>query len=195
MVISCILRFSLISTRQQNTLSYLTTFVIIFSFFVITSTFHILVSAAPVDLRPRRNPLTIGLGLGNRPSSGRGGIGISVGGGVLLNLHRPYLHNRAMPSLAYEAATFEKTEVTSSIEKRSLTDDTLGENPMLRTPSRGKYRILPISPITIIPLDRYSLVGSEEMVHSIKKRQRLPLKNPGSGNQFNKDVPFGRRLS
>ncbi|KAF8926611.1 hypothetical protein BGZ47_002624, partial [Haplosporangium gracile] len=161
--------------------------------------------ALPITLEPRRNPLTIGLGLRG------GGLGLSLGGNgnSLFNFHhRPRdLHARTSiepPSFETEIETqaAEKNEaiVPSLLQKRSALSgppasgaeadsdngSTGGGGRPLGSPSKEQYHILPIAPSEA----RSFSGGSDEEEGGVvrrsgavenKKRQHVPGSPPGSG--------------
>ncbi|KAF9143361.1 hypothetical protein BG015_000453 [Linnemannia schmuckeri] len=172
--------------------------------------------ALPVTLKPRRNPLTIGLGLRG------GGLGLSLGGNgnSLFNFHqRPRnLRTRAsieQPSPSPETQAAEKNEaiVSSLLQKRSAfsgppasgaeADSDSGSTGggggrPLGSPRRGQYHILPIQPSEVRPMGGGSGEEEGEVVRRSvmlenRKRQHVPGNPPGSGSNFNKNDPFSRR--
>lgn len=198
------------STSRRHDFSFFTT-----STLFLLTTFSILLSllitpsfALPATLEPRRNPLTLGLGLGG----GRGGVGLSLGGNgnTLFNFHhrpRRNLHIRSTTEPeAEEVLAAEKNEaVVASFLKRSTLSgppasgaeadsDTANNNRPLGSPRQGQYHILPIDPSETTPME--SSPGEEggvvrRMVN--KKRQHVPGPRPGTGGDYNKNNPYGRR--
>ncbi|KAK3811485.1 MAG: hypothetical protein JOS17DRAFT_796118 [Linnemannia elongata] len=196
------------STSRRHTFSYFTTSTFFLTAFTILFSFLLAPSLAlPVTLEPRRNPLTLGLGLGG----GRGGVGLSLGGNgnTLFNFHhrpRRSLSTRSSTEPEIETQTAEKNEaIVASLQKRSslsgpppsgaeADSDAANKNRLLG-PHEGEYHIQPIAPKGARPLEDGSgeAGGVVRRMVEIKKRQRYPSHMPGSGSDYNKSNPYGRR--
>lgn len=196
------------STSRRHTFFLTTSTLLLAAFAFLLSLLLTPSFALPVTLEPRRNPLTLGLGLGG----GRGGVGLSLGGNgnSLFNFHhrpRRNLDTRASVEPETEAQAAEKNEaIVASLRKRSslsgpptsgaeADSDTTNNDRPLGTLRKGQYHILPIEPNETRPLESGS--GEEggvvrRMVEN-KKRQHLPRNPPGSGSNYNKGDPYGRR--
>ncbi|KAG0280734.1 hypothetical protein BGZ96_001454 [Linnemannia gamsii] len=188
------------SFRHHPTFSFMTALLFTFSLLLLSALITPSL-AFPVTLEPRRNPLTIGLGLRG------GGIGLNLGGNSLLNFHHRPRNLDKRASLEPGAKAAEKEEVVSSVlEKRSIltgpptsgaeaeSGDTAGGDRLLGDPGRGKYYIRP--PSESGPLNDDSESGSvleKRRLVENRKRQYTPGKSPRSGGNYKNGDPFSRR--
>ena len=189
------------TSPHKVSLHLLTTFTLMLLLFCATVPFTITPAAALPVLEPRRNPLTLGLSLGGGKKGGNS-VGVSLGGGPLLNLHHPFLHGRTVdqpPEAVAEAIAAVVDEKRSSVvvpaSGAEADNVERGVGRPWFGPRRGDFHILPEPPAAAVPMDAAAAASSpsENKSRHMEKRQRLPSNPPGSGSNYNKDQPYGRR--
>ncbi|KAF9094099.1 hypothetical protein BGX29_009653 [Mortierella sp. GBA35] len=176
--------------RRQESTSTTRRIALLITLLVILSTLVPSTTALPI-LDRRRNPLTIGLGLGGRPVGHGGAVSVGLGeGGPFLDL-RHILHVRGTEPETNANTNTEAEYIANTnlaLEKRSGPPATGTDADSTRL---GDAHIWPMPPATRMntPLGESSGGGGEGL---LEKRGRLPP-GPGSGGEFDKDKPYNRR--